>query len=150
MKIGPYTIEKYDDRNIIVTKRIQRTANRDTKNHNKGDRYWDDSFMGYHKNLHGALFAAYDDAIGNLLNQDYCEIDDLLFRMDDHQEDIINAVKGAQGLDIDIHERYGMDKLRKSDERYNKVRMLTTAGFEHIQKENMRTGKTFDMLIDEL
>jgi len=132
MKIGPYTIEKKDDRNIIVTKRIQRTANRDTKNHKKGDKYWDDSLMGHYKNLELALLAVYDDGVPSLLSYEYGEIDDLLWKLDENKDEIIKA------LDT------------KPKERYNKVRMLTTAGFEHIQKENMRTGKAFDMLIDEL
>ena len=132
MKIGPYTIERYDDRNIIVTKRIQRTANKDTKNHNKGDKYWDDDFMGYFKNLEIALLAVYDNAVGKLLSQDYCEVDDVLWKLDENKDEIIKA------LDT------------KPKERYDKVRMLTTEGFDHIQKEIMRTGKTFDMLIDEL
>ncbi len=132
MKIGPYTIERYDDRNIIVTKRIQRTANKDTKNHNKGDKYWDDDFMGYFKNLEIALLAVYDNAVPTLLSQDYCEVDDVLWKLDENKDEIIKA------LDT------------KPRERYNKVRMLTTEGFEHIQKEIMRTGKTFDMVVDEL
>ena len=132
MKIGPYTIERYDDRNIIVTKRIQRTANKDTKNHNKGDKYWDDDFMGYFKNLEIALLAVYDNAVGKLLSQDYCEVDDVLWKLDENKDEIIKA------LDT------------KPKERYDKVRMLTTEGFDHIQKEIMRTGKTFDMMIDEL
>ena len=132
MKIGPYTIERYDDRNIIVTKRIQRTANKDTKNHNKGDKYWDDDFMGYFKNLEIALLAVYDNAVGKLLSQDYCEVDDVLWKLDENKDEIIKA------LDT------------KPKERYDKVRMLTTEGFDHLQKEIMRTGKTFDMVVDEL
>ena len=132
MKIGPYTIERYDNRNIIVTKRIQRTANRDTKNYKKGDKYWDDSFMGYYKNLELALLAVYDDGVPSLLSYEYGEIDDLLWKLDDAKEEIIKAID------------------TKPKERYDKVRMLTTEGFDHLQKEIMRTGKTFDMVVDEL
>ncbi len=132
MKIGPYTIEKKDDRNTIVTKRVQRTANRDTKNHKKGDKYWDDSFIGYYKNLELALLAVYDNAVPTLLSQDYCEVDDVLWKLDENKDEIIKAID------------------TKPKERYNKVRMLTTEGFDHLQKEIMRTGKTFDMVVDEL
>ena len=132
MKIGPYTIEEKDSRNIVVTKRIQRTANRSSKNHNKGDKYWDDDFMGYFKNLETALLAAYDDGVPPLLGYEYGEIDDILWKLDENKEEIIKALD------------------RKAEVRYNKVRMLTTEGFDNIQKEIMRTGKTFDMLVDEL
>lgn len=51
MKIGPYTVSRHDERNIVVNKSVKRVAKSDTKHHKAGEEYEASEFIGYYPSL---------------------------------------------------------------------------------------------------